>query len=225
MTDPRALISKNLSTLSAIGIVTLMPLVSSSIVITLLIKYREIVESMATTQWLFIYIATSLTMAFAITPTTFIAICSGYFLGWIAAPAVVVSYLTASAIGYLIGTRLDGGRLIDSLKDYPKARALSINIHQSDWLLTALLRLSPVLPFSLTNLLLPALNIRLPVFLCAGCIGMLPRTLFSLWLGIKAQDIAQLIINPSPDWQTLILTTLLTIISVGGILYQQFPQI
>ena len=41
-----------------------------------------------------------------------------------------------------------------------------------------LVRLSPVLPFSIMNLLMPALNIRLSVFLLAGFVGMLPRTLF-----------------------------------------------
>ncbi len=215
----KALISQNQKSLFAIVAFSLIPLFCSSLLITTLIKYEHFLLSATLGQCLIIFSTTTLTMALALTPTTLIALVSGYFLGWLAVPFIIPSYLAASALGYGLGSLLDGGHLLASLKKYPNASKVAHSLHQNDWTLVILARISPVLPFALTNLLLPALNIRFIVFLLAGFIGMLPRTLFALWLGIQTQDIIQLLKNPGHDWIATLFPILLTIFSTAALVF------
>ncbi len=201
------------------AIFMLMPILCSSMVISLLIEKEHFFQSLSGNQWLPICLISSITMTLAITPTTLIAIACGYFIGWAAIPYVLPAYLIASAMGYGLGRVLDGGRIMKSLKQYPKANAFSQSLCRSQWQLMVMARLSPVLPFSFVNLLLPSLNIRFSVFLFAGFIGMLPRTLFSIWLGLQARDLFQLLQTPNQDWGTLSVPAILAIISTAGIIH------
>ena len=63
---------------------------------------------------------------------------------------------------------------------------------------------------------MPALKVRFSVFLLGGFFGMLPRTLFSIWLGIKAQDIVSLMNGDVSASQSSGLVILLIVVSVGG---------
>ncbi|MFC7667743.1 hypothetical protein ACFQT0_10365 [Hymenobacter humi] len=46
------------------------------------------------------FVVIAITMAFAFTPTTFVAIVTGYYFGWLGLPGMVVAYALASVIGY-----------------------------------------------------------------------------------------------------------------------------
>ena len=157
-------------------------------------------------------------MATAITPTTFIALVSGYFLGWQAVAPMVVSYIVASMMGYVLGKKLDGGRLLSGFPPNAKIHQIIEGMKQRDWMLMILVRISPVLPFSLINLLLPATGLRFKVFILAGFLGMLPRTLFSIWAGLQAQNLIHLLQNPDQNTTTTVLLIITTVVSVGGLL-------
>ena len=110
-------------------------------------------------------------MALAMTPSTFIAVVSGFFLGWQATLMMLPAYMLASLLGYFLGLYLDGGRLLESVKEQPKVRRALLNLNKSKWKLMFLVRLSPVLPFALMNVLMPAIKMPLKVFLVAGFFG------------------------------------------------------
>lgn len=204
--------------MSGAGMVSLIPLLSSSIITALLIQNQDFFQSLTLEQWLPFFALSTLTMAAAITPTTFIALVSGYFLGWQAAGFMIGSYLMASVLGYMFGQFLDGGRLLGSLCHQPKIRLLIEEIKKRDWVVMVLVRISPVLPFSLINLLLPATGLKFKVFVLAGFFGMLPRTLFSIWAGLQAQTLIQLLQNPEQGSTATIVLILTAILSIGGLL-------
>lgn len=208
----------NKRTLLAMALTGLFPVLSSSVVINLLIQNQVFFQSLSTGQWLPVFLLSSLTMTLAITPTTLVAIAGGYFIGWLAVPFLLPAYLAASAMGYGLGLLLDGGRLMASLKRHPGARQLSKQLCQTPWRLMILARLSPVLPFAFINLLIPSLTVRHGVFLSAGFIGMLPRTLFSIWMGIKARDLYGLLQQPDLGLTSLI-PLLLAIASTAGFVH------
>ena len=157
-------------------------------------------------------------MALAITPTTFIALVTGFFLGWQAAGWMIFSYLIASVMGYMFGRFLDGGRLLQSFSHKSKIRLLIDELKKRDWAVMVLVRISPILPFSLINLLLPATGLKFRVFVVAGFIGMLPRTLFAIWTGTQAQTLLQLLQNPDQGTLATIILILASVISLGGLL-------
>lgn len=60
-------------------------------------------------EWSVLFGLSILTMSFAMTPTTYVSIVSGYFLGWVAVVPVVLSYALASVTGYTLSAYLDRG--------------------------------------------------------------------------------------------------------------------
>lgn len=210
--------SDNRRIVSGAGLVSLIPLLSSSAITALLIQNQSYFQSLSLEQWLPFFSLSILTMALAITPTTFIALVTGFFLGWQAAGFMIFSYLMASALGYLFGKSLDGGRLLDSFRHKPEIHQLIDELKKRDWVVMMLVRISPVLPFSLINLLLPATGLKFRIFVIAGFIGMLPRTLFSIWAGTQAQTLLQLLQNPDQGTMATIILILASVISLGGLL-------
>lgn len=198
--------------------VSLVPLVSSSLITAFLIQNQSYFQALAFQQWLPFFALSALTMATAITPTTFIALVSGYFLGWQAAPPMIASYLLASMLGFVLGKKLDGGRLMAGFEQNSKVSLIIDEVKKRDWSVMVLLRISPMLPFSLINLLLPATGLRPTVFVLAGFVGMLPRTLFSIWAGLQAHNLTQLLQNPDQNTLATVLLMITAVISVGGLL-------
>jgi uncharacterized membrane protein YdjX (TVP38/TMEM64 family) len=136
-------------------------------------------------------------MAFALTPTTFIALLSGYFLGWKAFLPIAITYWIASLIGFKVAQMIDGGRFLRILSEKPKVKQVLENLQKDEFKIILLARLSPVLPFAVTNVLFSFSGTKIRNFLTAGFLGMLPRTILSIWIGTQAQEIKRLIEHPS----------------------------
>lgn len=175
----------------------LMPIFASSSISYWLIMHEQEVQHFTTLQWVLVYIASCFSMAFALTPTTFIALLSGYFLAWNAFVPIAISYWCASYLGFKVAKLIDGGRFLNKLSEKPKVRQVLDNLQQDEFKIILLARLSPVLPFAVTNVLFSFSGTKLKNFLTAGFIGMLPRTILSIWLGTQAQEIRKLIEHPS----------------------------
>ncbi|WP_299731338.1 VTT domain-containing protein [uncultured Endozoicomonas sp.] len=183
------------------------------------IHFQSALNNLTIAQWSLLFLASTFTMSMALTPSTLIALISGYFLGWQALFYILLSYPTASLIGFMLGKQLDNGQLINSLPLQSNARLALVELKNHHWLMMVLVRISPVLPFSLMNLILPAIKVPLKVFLIAGLAGMLPRTLASLWIGIQARDLVYLLQHPTQNNLPMILMVAGTTISVVGIVY------
>lgn len=174
-----------------------MPLVVSSSITVWVMFHEANIHQFDLPTWTMVYAAASLTMAFALTPTTFVALLSGYFLGWEAMIPVCASYWLASWIGYVMAAKIDGGRLLNALEERKGVKELLQNLQKQEFKIILLARLSPVLPFAVSNLLFSCSGAKLKNFLTAGFIGMLPRTLLSIWVGTQAKEIKALVEHPS----------------------------
>ena len=184
-----------------------MPLLFSSSVSYWVITHEKEIQSFTFQNWIIAFVFVCFTMAFALTPTTFIALLSGYFLGWQGFIPVVITYWIASFLGYKTAQFVDGGRFLTVLSEKPKVKQILENLQKDEFKIILLARLSPVLPFAVTNVLFSFAATKLRNFLTAGFIGMLPRTILSVWIGTQAQEIKRLIERPSEGniYQFLIL--------------------
>ncbi len=89
--------------------------------------------------------------------------------------------------------------------------------HQDQWPLIFFTKLSPVLPFALTNLVFSLAGASLKNMLLGGFLGMIPRTLVAVYAGIQAKAIRQALTNPNPDVSSQVIVLGLMILSVVGI--------
>jgi uncharacterized membrane protein YdjX (TVP38/TMEM64 family) len=118
----------------------------------------------------------------SVLPTYAFSIVVGWSFGFaIGFPAAAAGHVGAAVVGAEIARHLSGGRLIGLIDERPNWRAvhqalLGSSFDRAIWIIT-LLRLSPVPPFALTNLILGAAHVKRGRFLIGTTIGMIPHAL------------------------------------------------
>lgn len=168
-----------------------LPLIGSSFIVTAILQHNDTILSFSLAEWTGFFLLTSLLMGFMLTPTTFIAMLSGYLLGFNAILPVIAMYSIAAVIGFYIGKLLDKGRIETLLNHFNKGHIIN-NIQSNDKWFVFTCRLSPVLPFAFTNVVLASIKTPFKRFIIWGTLGMLPRTLLAIWVGKQATNIYQL---------------------------------
>ena len=219
----RELFQKNFSTFLTMGLLLAVPLLGSAAVLGLLYERPTLLQDLSLAQSLLYFALAGLTMALALTPTTFVAIISGYYLGWVGLPGMVAAYALAAALGYELARRLDHGKLRAVLRHFPKAEAVLTELQSQSWPLIILTRLSPVLPFALMTFVLAIVGVARRRFLAASVLGMLPRSLFFYWLGTKAPDVLALLRDPDEGTVSKLVLIGLVVASLFG-LYVVFDR-
>lgn len=213
----RELFQKNFSTFLTMGLLVAVPVLGSASVLGLLYERPALLQHLTTGQALLYFVVVGLTMALALTPTTFVAIVTGYYFGWSGLAGMVAAYALAAALGYELARRLDHGKLRAVLHHFPKADAVLAELQGQSWPLIILTRLSPVLPFALMTFVLAIVGVARQRFLAASVLGMLPRSLFFYWLGTKTGDVIDLLHHPEKDYTSKLLLVGLVIASIFGL--------
>ncbi|MBC5993076.1 TVP38/TMEM64 family protein [Pontibacter cellulosilyticus] len=215
----RNLVRENASTFVSMLLLVVVPVVVSSTLAFILYQYQDFLRELTWLQMLLYFAVISVTMAFALTPTTFVALVSGFYLGWNGFAGIVISYGIAALVGYGLAQLIDHGKMMSFLNRFEKARILMQELRNQSWSLIFLTRISPVLPFALMNFVLSLLQVNKRKFFLASIVGMLPRTLFFFWIGTQANDIIKLLQNPDSGAGGQILMISLIVISIGGLYF------
>lgn len=202
----------------------IMPLTVSSVISYYAISYELLIRSFESSTWILLLLASCFAMGFALTPTTFIALISGFFLGFSAAPYVVAAYTLASLLGYYLTYFIDNGTFLQTIRQLPGKKSAQIEqifqgLQGNQFGIIVMSRISPVLPFAIMNVVLPVAGVNLKNFLLAGTLGMLPRTLFFIWLGSQAQELRTLIEEGGADPASQVVFIALLAISLIGLFY------
>ncbi len=111
-------------------------------------------------------------------------------------PAAVAMFgVTAGAvIGFLIATFLARERVMRTIEADPRAAIIRAALLDrgilTETFVITLIRIPPNSPFALTNFTLAATRANPVAYLLGTAIGIAPRTLFAVWLGVEAGDLA-----------------------------------
>ncbi|OOG73118.1 hypothetical protein B0E43_14485 [Algoriphagus sp. A40] len=159
-------------------------------------------------------LATLLGLAFL--PTTFTALATGYFFGWIGFPGLFFGYLIANVIGYSLGKVINADFLSLLYMKNPELREQLENRIRHPQSLIFFVRISPIIPFAISNFLFASLKIELKKVLLFGIPGMLPRTLIAFGTGLLANSLldAKKAMNDPMQWAIL---ALLFLVSFWGL--------
>ena len=209
----------------AVGWVTVFPSLGSLLTINFLYTHPAFFQDINFFSWevpvLYVVVVTML-MGLAFLPTTFLAVLSGFVFGWLSFPFLVLGYTLATVIGYQVGRNLDSGSLDFLLDHYPKAAKLIEERKDNISQLIFFVRLSPVIPFALSNLLFALLQAGLAKVVWMGLWGMLPRTSMAFITGIVGESLMEALEGDSGGQQILVIVALL-LVSVWGI-YRFFAK-
>jgi uncharacterized membrane protein YdjX (TVP38/TMEM64 family) len=201
-------------------LLTVLPLMTTSLLTAWAIGHEEWLRTWPMSGWVLITIALMVSSMLAFTPPTFLALVYGYFLGWMALP--LLFGLNLGAIALIVG--VSGFFKTEVLRThltevYPKVKLMLDRFHQNEMRLIFFTKLSPVLPFAVTNLFFAVAGARLRQVLIGGGLGMIPRTILAVWAGREAQDIRYLLEHPNEGFWGKVVVILLIIASTMGIGY------
>jgi uncharacterized membrane protein YdjX (TVP38/TMEM64 family) len=127
-------------------------------------------------------------LGFALLPTTLTALATGFYFGWIGLPGLFLGYLFANVIGYALGKALNTNFLGLLYQRKPELKQEIESRVERPQSLIFFIRISPVIPFAISNFLFASLKIDLKKVLLFGIPGMLPRTLIAFETGLLASS-------------------------------------
>lgn len=201
-------------------VLAVLPLLTSSLLTAWAVGYEELWSGLSPTQWLFITLGLAFASAFALTPPTFLALVYGYFLGWLGLPLLLLLNLAAIGIVFFMGKKVIPRSFLTQIEAaYPAASRLLMRFHEDPVRLIFFTKLSPALPFAITNLVFTLAGARLPQMLLGGALGMIPRTMLAMWIGTQAKEIKYLLEHPNEGMGTKLLVVALVILSTAGIFW------
>ncbi len=153
-------------------------------------------------------------------PTNVIGIISGWSFGFGFGIAILISGVVGAAtISFIIHKRIVGDTLPHVFEKHPKAQAVyQALIGQSKWratLIIFLLRLSPAMPFALTNFLMASAGVPIKSYIGGTFLGMLPRSTAVVFVGSGLSELS--FNDPQEMWLIVfgIGATILSIIFIG----------
>lgn len=196
---------------------TILPFITSSLLGAWIIRNESFIENFSPGEWVIVCTVCALACALALIPPTLLAFAFGYFLGWWALGPLILLNLTAIALVYGITKRLDGETLLRYVSQFPRVNVLLNRIQKDELSFVFFTKLSPVVPFALTNLVFSLLKIRFSNVILGGFLGMIPRTALAIWVGLEAKELRQLIENPNESSASRVVVIVLVIVSVVGL--------
>lgn len=195
------------------------PTLFSSSMLLYLREHEMLISKDDPWSYFWFFTASVFTMSFALTPTTFFAILSGYFFQWKGLPGVLLSYMGAMIAGMLLGKKLNAWFVGGFIAEDEKLKVFFEKLKERTFLMIVLGRLSPHLPFAMMNVAFASLKIPWGSYLGGSFIGMLPRTLLSFYLGMNVTEIYTFATDPRKDELMNIATIALVLVSTAGIVW------
>jgi uncharacterized membrane protein YdjX (TVP38/TMEM64 family) len=190
----------------------------------MVIKYETQIALFNWQDWFLVTFLCCLTSTFAITPPTFLALIFSYFIGWQAFLPVFLMNISAIFLVNIITKSFNPAQLKSYLSDNQKVNGIFDNVRQQELKVIFFAKLSPIMPFSLSNFVFALSGAKLKNILLGGFLGMLPRTVLAISTGSQAKEIKRLLENPNEGNLEKIAIIILFILSMAGILYYVLPK-
>lgn len=154
------------------------------------------------------FVGASLLMA----PLTLLVVAAGLLLGpWLGFACAFAGALLSALCGFLLG-RVLGRSSLERLSG-SRLHRLSRRLADQGVLAVAMLRLVPVAPYTVVNLVAGASHLRLGAFLLGSALGLAPGV---LGLAVFSGSLLQALTDPGPG--TLLLLVAVAAVLVGGAL-------
>ena len=136
-----------------------------------------------------IFIAAYAIAAVLFFPGSLLTIGAGLAFGlWRGFAVVSAGATLGAALAFLVARYFLRHRVEEAAKNNPKFAAMDEAIGREGWKMVALLRLSPLVPFNLSNYLYGVTKIGFWPYVAASWAGMLPGTFLYVYLGAAGKE-------------------------------------
>ncbi len=122
--------------------------------------------------------------ALAFVPGSLLTIGAGFVFGLLWGTVIVsIASTTAAALAFLIARYVARPRVEALARRHRRFGAIDAAIREKGWRVVALLRLSPLVPFNVSNYLYGLTPVRFVPYVLASWIAMIPATVLYVWIG------------------------------------------
>jgi uncharacterized membrane protein YdjX (TVP38/TMEM64 family) len=185
---------------------TVMPVIGGVVIVGLLITLGDGLRQFGVWAPLAFVGITALLGGVSLAPTHGLSLLGGYVFGFTQGlPITMIGLLGAAALGFQVSSLIARKRVMALILEKPGSRAVHrALIDDRFWrvfLIVALVRLSPVAPFAVTNLLMASTGVRWSAFLLGTAVGMLPRCSALVSVGALLVQLGPESEQTLPSWQ------------------------
>ncbi len=129
--------------------------------------------------------------ALLLVPGSVLTVGAGLLFGVVRGTVIVsLASTTAAALAFLLARHALRGRVERLARAHPRFAAVDRAVREKGWTVVALLRLSPVVPFNLSNYLYGLTAVAFGPYVLASWLAMLPGTIVYVWLGAAGRALA-----------------------------------
>jgi len=136
-------------------------------------------------------------------PGSILTLGAGYLFGVVEGTiAASIGSVAGATLAFLIARTLGRGFVERRMTNHPKFAAIDRAVAKSGFKIVLLIRLSPIIPFNVTNYLFGLTRVSLFDYVLASWIGMFPMTLTYAYLGYlgqKAQSFREVSNEPAKN--------------------------
>lgn len=194
-----------------------LPIISNLIIIAVFAKNIDSIKDWEQSTILLLGVLLFFTSSFSITSTTLLSVVCGYLFGWISFPVLLIMFSVGSLLGYYLANVFDKGTIMSWIKTNELAYNFIVKLNQRVNLMVFVMRLTPILPFTVTNILCSYLSVPLKNYLGMGFIGIGVRTLVMVYTGSQISSIINM--DDDPVYKAQKIGFLLLSFALFGLLY------
>lgn len=153
-----------------------------------------------------LYVAAYVVVTLLLLPAVLLTVGAGLFFGLAAGVAVVsVGATLGAAASFLVARHFARDRVARYASGNARFAAIDRAIGQKGWRIVFLLRLSPLVPFVVSNYFYGLTAIRFWPYILSTWIGMLPLTFLYVCLGAAAREVAGAPVGPTGPLKWVVL--------------------
>ena len=179
-----------------VGVVLLAVLIAVSIVFDFGVTLRnalEVIRDMSIVTGALVFMVLYTVTTVFLVPGSILTLAAGAIFGVVKGTVFVSLGSTVGAtVAFFIGRYFARDWVSQKIAGRPRFAAIDDAIGREGWKIVGLLRLSPVVPFSLSNYFYGITKVRPVGYVLSSWIGMLPGTLMYVYLGSLAGTLAAL---------------------------------
>jgi uncharacterized membrane protein YdjX (TVP38/TMEM64 family) len=173
-----------------------------------LLPFREGIDSFG--RWLetlgpagyALFIAAYALVTVLMMPAVLLMIAAGYYFGLLTGVALVSAGATlGAALAFLIARHLARERVAKYAAASPRYAAIDAAVGRKGWPIVFLLRLSPLVPFVVSNYFYGLTAIRFWPYVLASWVGMIPLQFLYVSFGVAGRDASLPSEGPAAAWK------------------------
>jgi uncharacterized membrane protein YdjX (TVP38/TMEM64 family) len=195
----------------------ILPFISNFILVTLFavnIEHIKVMDPVMLIYWgILIFFAST----FSIISTTLLSIACGYLFGWIAFPILLTMFTVSSLIGYFLSSVFDQQTIMSWIGANEVAFNFIEKLKKRANFMVFVMRVTPILPFTVTNVLCSYLSVPLKNYIGMSIVGIGARLGIAVYTGTQISSIVSMEDDPVYKFQKIGL--LLGSLVLFGILY------